>query len=1705
MGFDLSLLDQESDPAQMAWDFGALAAEPATPAPVIPFPAQPATLEAVAPPPLVEGAPGTVSDAAPTASDAPAAAASAAAEPQEPDSSNLVVLGVRRPRPAAVLPVDDGRQNYVITDTDCIGQGSLLEKFHHNLRAIETLRALEETGRSPEREEQAALVRYVGWGGLSQAFAPLEDMAFSVRKHWEAPHRRLSELLTEEEYRSARASTNTAFYTPQGVIRGLYEGIAHLGFQGGRVLEPALGIGHFFGLMPQGMAQECQLTGVEIDSISGRIAKQLYPKADIRIQGYETAVLRDDSCDLAIGNVPFGDFQLYDPRYKRFNFLIHDYFFAASVDRVRPGGLIVFITSKGTMDKTVLKLRRYLMERCDLVGAIRLPENTFMANAGTEVVSDIVILRKRMKGEAPNGIHWLDTKEVDGENNERISVNEYFASHPEMVLGRLKLKKGKFGVESTVEPDGRDLQKAIAEAFRRLPANTYQPAAPEKLTTAGGRPLIPAPGDAREGSFVLSGGQVYRTLGGQLLPIAASPKTADRIRGMLQLRDLAREVLRLQLGGCDDTTLGQAQWRLSHSYDWFVNRHGYLNSRGNRSAFSGDPDEAFVMALENWDDQEKKATKADIFSRRTLGKLRNIERVESPKEALLVSLNELGRIDWNRMAELTGRPAEDLQDELRGEMVFLNPVDSWETREEYLSGNVRAKLRAAQMAAEMDAQYAENVEALKAVQPVDLTPGDISVRLGSPWIPSEDYHGFLAHILEWTNSRPPASIVWKKAMAKWEVKILTSSVRQLIQNTSTWGTKRVTAVELLEMGLNQQVPTIRDEVEDENGSTRYVINQPATLAAREKLEKMQEAFKTWLWSDQQRAERLVRRYNDLYNSTRARVYDGSHLTLPGIATSVNGRPLSLRKHQLDGIWRMVCGVNTLLAHVVGAGKTFTIVGGIMERRRLGFTSKALVVVPNHLVEQWAREFLQLYPGARILAATKDDFEASRRKELFNRISTGDWDAVIVAHSSFQKIPLSPAMVEAFFQEEIDELTEAIAEADDRTTIKQLERTRKQLKAKMEKMLDAGSKDDVMTWEEMGIDLLATDEAHEFKNLHYTSRMPRMAGLPNTAANKAFDMFLKTQVVNRRKGLVCYATGTPISNTVAEMYTMQRYLQMERLQELDIDHFDRWAANFGKAVTALEVSPDGGGFRMNTRFAQFVNVPELLMIFKEVCDIRTADMLDLPVPKVMGGKAMVIAAEPSEALKQFVQFLVRRAEAIRNGRVKPDEDNMLNITTEGRKAALDMRLLFGSAQDYPGSKVNLMVEQAFAIWQETAELRGAQLIFSDLGTPHDDGRFTVYEDIKQKLVARGVPEAQVAFIHDANTDARKDALFRDVRAGKVRFLLGSTAKMGAGTNVQERLVALHHVDAPWRPSDVEQREGRIIRQGNRLYDEGLIEGVRIYRYVTKGSFDAYMWQCLETKLKFITQVMKGDASIRQVEDVDSAALSYAEVKALASGNPLVMRKVEVDTEVRKYSVLKQQWRDDRSRLTWDASSIPNSLAKLKQELEATQKDIAARQDTKGDLFSIVLQGKRYVDRKDAGMMLLMLLESLRTSDSITWVGEFAGFRLALAKTLGDARLILAGEGEYVQLTGAKTPEGIIATLEGMPLALERVAGFKEKEMADKERRLTEITAKLSEPFEHEEKLAALLLEQAEINSQLDLDKSDNSTAAVEAAEQDEDAA
>lgn len=1605
---------------------------------------------------------------------------------------------------------EPGGRNYVITAEDEaeIAKGGAKTRYRANVEAIKLLKQIEAEGRPATPEEQAVLVKYTGWGGIPQAF----DV---YNRDWRKEYDELRSLLDEKEYWAARASTPNAHYTSFPVIKAMYEGLAHLGFTGGRVLEPALGVGHFFGLMPADMSPASKLTGIELDQITGRIAKLLYPKADIRVQGFEEAILPDNFYDVAISNVPFGNYPVHDPRYEKTGMTsaIHNYFFAKALDKVRPGGLIMFITSRYTMDgvdSQNMAARKYIADRADLIGAIRLPNNAFKANAGTEVTTDIIILKKRAENEKPAGEAWLNPRIIKGKNGEEIQVNEYYAAHPDMMLGKMSLAGTMYRAnEPTLEPDGRDLGEALREAFSKLPANVYTKVKHEATEAPTLDVFIPAPGHVKEGAFaVMEDGKLYIRQGEKMVPAEVSKTAEQRIRGLIAIRDAARELLRLQLTDAPEEEVARTQQKLNKVYDDFVKKHGYIYARANQLVFQSDPDYYFLLSLENWDNTTKTATKADIFFKRTIQRYRPAEKAETAKEALLISLNELGRVDFGRMQALTGKTEDVLQQELRG-LVFHDPEDGWRLAEDYLSGNVRAKLRIAEAAAKNDPAYKDNVEALKAVQPKDLEPHEISVKLGSPWIPTEIIRDFLGYLLDVSPGN--FEVYYSPQIAEWKIEVKNNYVVHSSRNTVTWGTSRVTALELVQRALNGRDITVRDTTID--GKT--VVNEKATIAAREKMEAIREEFKKWIWQDEKRAKALAQKYNEEFNNSRPRTYDGSHLTFPGMSPAIQLRP-----HQKDAVWRILQGGNVLLAHEVGAGKTFEMTAAAMELKRLGIIKKPMFVVPNHLVEQWGSEFLRLYPAANILVATKKDFEPANRKKLLNRIATGNWDAVIVAESHFGMIPMSPEFVQQFYEEQIKELEQAIKEEaqagrrSKRGLVKRLEKAKKRLEVQMKKKVEALKKDkSVVNFEELGVDFLFVDEAHRFKNLFYSTKMDRIAGLGNTeGSNKAFDLFMKVQFLqklNGNKGAVVFATGTPISNTMAEMYTLQRYLQPEVLKEKGIYHFDAWANMFGSVVTTLELAPEGTGFRMRKKFARFVNLPELMQMFKGFADIKTAAMLNLPRPKLKGGKRQVIVVEPTEELKEYIEQLGDRAEAVRKGTVKPHEDNMLKITGDGRKAALDMRLIDPNLPDNPNSKVNKLVQKVFDIWKDTAKERKTQIVFLDLSTPKpqktveieeaqeapEAETLSVYNEIKRKLVHLGVPEKEIAFIHDAKTDAQKLQLFDAMNEGQVRILIGSTEKMGVGMNVQRKLIALHHLDAPWRPADIDQREGRILRQGNENPE------VEIYVYVTKGSFDTYMWQLLESKAAFISQIMSGDTTTREAEDIGEVVLNYAEIKALSSGNPLIMEKVKVDSEVRRLLMLKDQYERNKAYIQSELGRMPSRRQALEEEINAYQKDLATRKDTKGDKFVIVIGKQKYTDRKEAGKAIH---EAVAKYANAVWekrfqLGNFAGF--TLEATNKGTMLILKGKMEY-PVKVSETPLGTI-------MALERAAGSIEARLAEAEEEYRELQKteanlqeEISKPFEHEEKLAKLLERQKEIAKELGLDQDTEENIIMDSQDEEE---
>jgi N12 class adenine-specific DNA methylase len=1504
-----------------------------------------------------------------------------------------------------------------ITPAHGIGEGGLKQKAQANLAAIRTLKTIEAENRADTAEEKAVLVKYTGWGAMPNAFGPHPP------REWQSVATELKDLLNAEEYASARASTPNAHYTSPEVIHAVWHAMERLGLPAGaHILEPSMGVGHFFGMMPEGLYPGAHRTGIEIDSVSARIAANLYPNSTIHAKGFEDTLLPKDSFDAAVGNIPFGNYQVYDPAYRRSPHLtrsIHDYFLTKCLDVVRPGGVLALITSRYTMDKQDSTVRRHLADNAVLLGAVRLPNTAFRANAGTDVTTDILFLQKRspemLRGESWTEIQTIAT--ADGP----VQINEYFARHAEMMLGSMGLESGQFG--ATPALIGNLDPAALEHAIEQLPAGVYTKRERHGPFLRGGAEQVPAVGAVKDGAFAERDGRIVVRRGDAFEPLTLPATARARIRGMLQVRDAVRDVFRTQLSDTSDEAIVDARRHLNRTYDSFVSRFGPLNTRENIRAFTEDPDHPLLLSLEEYDPDNKRAAKTAIFERRTLERYRPVERVETASEALLVSLNETGEINWPRMESLTGKRAPELQNEL-GSLSYRNPEGgAWETADRYLSGNVRTKLGAAQAAAQLDPAYRRNVEALQAVQPKDLEPGEVEARLGSSWIPPSDIRDFVAEMLD--VPRSDVKIGYAGIIATWTVE-LDYRAEYVVNNTTTHGTARFRASELIEQSLNVRTPTAYDEHED--GSR--TVNQPETIAAREKQQQLKDRFRDWVWEDRERSERLAKEYNLRFNNLRLR-------DLPGmVRTSL--RDGDLAPHQKDAVWRILQGGSPLLAHVVGAGKTWTMAAAAMELRRLDLAKKPMFVVPNHLVDQWGAEFLKLYPQARLLVAGKERFETGKRQQAMARIATGNYDAVIVSHRSFEFLPVSDEYFNRFVEKQVAELDTEIGLAreskdDNRRIVKELEKAKKRLVARLKKRADRESKDRTMTFEELGVDQLFVDEADLYKNLGYVTKMSRIAGLPNSDSNRAFDMFLKIRYLQERgqgRGVV-FATGTPISNTLAEMYTMLRYLAPEMLAERNVEHFDSWAANFVESVTSLELAPDGSGYRMHTRFAKFINLPELLSVFRTVADVQTADMLNLPRPELANGKPAIAAAPASPELKEFIRTLTERAERLKRERVDPSVDNMLKITGEGRKAALDMRLVEPSAEPAAETKINFAVSRIVNIWRATHAERSTQLVFSDLSTPDPD-RFNVYDDIRSKLVKAGIPAGEIAFIHDAETDTAKKLLFDAVNAGRVRVLLGSTEKMGAGTNVQRRLVALHHLDAPWRPRDIEQREGRILRQGNGNNQ------VQIFRYVTEGSFDAYMWQTLETKARFIQQVMRGETTVRAAEDLEGGALTYAEIKAIASGNPAVVEKIKIDTEVRKLDQLRAVYANQQRHIRWQIQDLPRQIMEQLARIEA---DITTRNANDSGEFSMkvgnrVFSGKGA--REEAAKALTFAVLSWREDQTMQPRASFRGFEiLSRGKVDGfgmvqqDERipdLFVRGQATYSANLNAANPVGTVQSIE-----------------------------------------------------------------------------
>jgi N12 class adenine-specific DNA methylase len=1595
------------------------------------------------------------------------------------------------PEPLPAPPLRDFR----ITEEHRIGQGGLTHKARDNLAAIRTLRLVEDESREPTPAEKTILARYSGWGALPNVFHPYPS------SEWREIARDVKENLAPEEYDAARASTPNAHFTSPMVIGALWEALERFGLGArAQILEPSMGVGHFFGLMPESLLPGCRRTGIELDNITARIAKQLYPDATIFAKGFEETNLPDNFFDAVVGNIPFGNYAVHDPAYRNspVRRTIHDYFLAKSMDKLRAGGVMALITSRYTMDKQDATIRKYLSNRADLVGAIRLPNTAFKANAGTEVTTDILFLQKRAPGVAARGEDWQGLaliKTPDGE----VSVNEYFARHPEMMLGTMRLE-GSMYRDKEPTLTGELSPALLARAVTSLPEGICADRNTGPDSFARPPPTIndPAEADVKDGAYADRDGRLVIRYGAVFETAKVPASMAWRIRSMMMVRDAVRLVFRTQLDDAPEERIAEARLLLNDSYDSFVRSYGPLSSRENVKAFAGDPDQPLLLSLEHFNPETGRAAKTAIFERRTLERYRPVAHVETAAEALAVSLNETGDIHWPRMEQVTGRPARALQREL-GSLVWRNPEGGgWEASDRYLSGDVRRKLSIATAAATLDPAYERNIEALKSVQPVDLAPGDIEVRLGSSWIPATDIRDFVAALLD---IRPNSVRVAHAApIATWTVE--TDAAEKFgVANTTTHGTARFRATELIDDALNGRVPTAYDPRED--GSR--VINQQETVVAREKQQQLKDRFREWIWQDNARAARLAREYNDRFNNLRLRSFDGAHLRLPGMNREYL-RDGDLSRHQKDAVWRVVQSGSTLLAHVVGAGKTWTMAAAAMEMRRLGLAKKPMFVVPNHLVEQWGAEFLKLYPQAKLFIAGKEHFAAGNRQQAMARIASGTYDAVIVSHRSFEFLPVSDKLFKRFVEEQVEELEAAILEAkatkdDNRRLVKELEKAKKRFVAKLKERADREGKDNTLTFEELGVDQIFVDEADLYKNLFYITKMNRIAGLPNSESNRALDMYMKTRYVRETSGGrgVVFATGTPISNTMAEMYTMLRYLAPDLLKDRGVAHFDAWAANFAEAVTALELAPDGSGYRMHTRFAKFINLPELLTMFRTFADVQTAEMLNLPRPAIAGGKPQIAAASASDALKAYVRTLVERAERLRSSRVDPSVDNMLKITGDGRKAALDMRLVNPANEPDAQTKLALAVQRIKKVREESPDGRSTQLVFCDLSTP-DPSRFNVYDELRTRLIENNIPEKEIAFIHDAESDAEKKLLFDAVNAGRIRVLIGSTEKMGAGTNVQRRLAALHHLDAPWRPRDIEQREGRILRQGN------LNKEVRIFRYVTEGSFDAYMWQTLETKARFIQQVMNGQTSVRCAEDLDGGALTYAEIKAIASGNPAVMEKVKVDTEIRKLDQLRAAHMNQQYTIRQQIRSLPSEIQEHHERVERLSADLATRDANSTGDFSMTVGNRHYAGkgaREEAAAALNGVLLSWRNDQSLQVRASFRGFEIlsrgrgeSLIMASDDDRLpeiFVRGAAMYEAQFNAENPLGTMQSIEYALRGLDKALADERERSARAKKALADFEEQAGKPYEHEGRLKELIGRQAQLNALLDLDKGERQIA------------
>ena len=1579
--------------------------------------------------------------------------------------------------------LDISAENYVISDME-LGVGTAKEKFQRNVEAIRTLETIESEKRPATNEEQEVLSKYVGWGGLADAFD-------ETKSAWAKEYAELKTLLSEEEYISARESTLNAHYTSPVIIQEIYRTLQRMGFTKGNLLEPSMGIGNFFGMLPETM-RESHLYGVELDSLTGRIARLLYPKANITGDGYEKTAFPNDFFDAAVGNVPFGQYKVADKKYDKYNFLIHDYFFGKTLDQVRPGGVIAFITSKGTMDKKSPEVRKYLAQRAELLGAVRLPNTAFKENAGTEVTSDILFLKKRdrVMDLEPEWVHL-------SEDENGIAMNSYFVEHPEMIVGKMEMVSGSYGMESTCMPDTtRPFVEQLKEAVSRIDGE-IEAVEMDELADELADATIPADPDVKNYSYTLVDNKVYYRENSIMKPVDMTETMQERIKGMVGIRNCTQELINLQLEEYSDSAIKEKQAELNTLYDVFSKKFGLINSQTNKRAFNQDSSYCLLCSLEKLDDEGNFKGKADMFTKRTIKKAEVVTSVDTASEALAVSLSEKAGIDLDYMAGLLMDKADymdsekydkmlgKIKEELTG-IIFQNPVtDRWETADEYLSGNVRDKLEIAKVYAENHPEYAVNVQALTQVQPKELDASEIEVRIGATWIDPKYIEDFMRDTIETPHhlfDRNIVGIQYSDVTGQWNVKGKNADYGNALVNV-TYGTSRRNAYQILEDSLNLKDSRVYDTIE-EDGKEKRVLNKKETTIASQKQEAIREAFKDWVFRDPERRQVLVEKYNRLFNSTRPREYDGSHLKFPGMTPDIEMKP-----HQKNAVAHVLYGDNTLLAHCVGAGKTFEMTAAAMESKRLGLCQKSLFVVPNHLTEQWASDFLRLYPGANILAATKKDFEPANRKKFCSRIATGDYDAVIIGHSQFEKIPLSQERQIAIIERQIDEIELAIeqAKADngERYTIKQMEKSRKSLQTRLEKLNDTSRKDNVVTFEQLGVDRLFVDESHNYKNLFLYTKMRNVAGIAQSEAQKSSDMFAKCQYLDELTGGkgVTFATGTPISNSMTELYTNMRYLQYGTLQKLGLGHFDSWASSFGETQTAIELAPEGTGYRAKTRFAKFFNLPELIALFKESADIQTPDMLNLPVPEA---EYENVVLKPSEYQKDMVASLAERAEAVRDRMVQPHEDNMLKITNDGRKLALDQRLINDMLPDDENSKAATCVEKAFEIWEQTKEQKSTQLIFCDLSTPKGDGTFNVYEDIKKKLMEKGVPENEIAFIHDANTELRKAELFGKVRSGQVRFLLGSTQKMGAGTNVQDRLIALHHLDVPWRPSDIEQQEGRILRQGN------LNPKVKIFRYVTEGTFDSYSWQLIENKQKFIGQIMTSKSPVRSCEDVDEAALTYAEVKALATGNPYIKEKMDLDIQVSKLKLMKANHTSQKYRLEDNITKhYPQQITILKERISGMQTDIqTAKENLPADKeqFTMKVGDKLYTDKKEAGTALVEMCKEIKSVNAPAMIGEYAGFKMSVSFDSFNHKFVMNVKGQLSHnLEIGSDPLGNIArinhALESMPKEL---AEAKTK-LNNVEHQLETAKVEVQKPFAQEEELAEKLDRLSALNALLNMDE------------------